>query len=205
MYCKKCGSRLPENAKFCPECGAEVGEHVIIEDRFRPKKATFKEGIMALFNKIFVFEGRSTRSEFNYGFLFLLIVSTIVSSFTVSQEMMNVMMNAGTNPEMMDILLEQYFSSKDIFNSFNLYNIAVSLVMAIFLSAPVFRRLTDAGFNKKLTIVLTVVFVVSQIACSTLLYCLLPADVYKVVEMFIDILSYANTIILFICMLKRSK
>ena len=23
MYCKNCGKELPENAKFCPKCGAE--------------------------------------------------------------------------------------------------------------------------------------------------------------------------------------
>ncbi len=26
MYCKKCGARIPDNAKFCPKCGAPVEE-----------------------------------------------------------------------------------------------------------------------------------------------------------------------------------
>ena len=24
MFCKKCGEQLPENARFCPQCGTEV-------------------------------------------------------------------------------------------------------------------------------------------------------------------------------------
>ena len=41
------------------------------------------------------------------------------------------------------------FTSKDILNSYNLYNIGVSLLYVIFLSAPVYRRLTDIGFDSK--------------------------------------------------------
>ncbi|HIW18306.1 MAG TPA: DUF4339 domain-containing protein [Candidatus Faecalicoccus intestinipullorum] len=32
MQCKKCGVDLPENAKFCPECGAPVIQENIVED-----------------------------------------------------------------------------------------------------------------------------------------------------------------------------
>ena len=135
-----------------------------------------------------------------------MIISTILSSMTVSQEMTDILIETGiNNPEMIDTLINQYFGSRDIFNIYNLYNIAISLVMAIFLSAPVFRRLTDAGYDKKVTTILTIIFVVSQIACSTLLYCLLPVDTYAVVSYFLDILSYANLAILLICMIKKSR
>ena len=156
-------------------------------------------------NKIFVFDGKSSRSEFNYGLLFLMIISTVLSSLTVSNEMTDILLEAGTNPELLESLMDQYLNSRDIFNLYNLYNIAVSLIMAIFLCAPVFRRLTDAGYNRKTTTILTIIFVVSQIACSTLLYCLLPVDIYNVVSIFLDVLSFANLAVLLICMIKKSQ
>ncbi|MBE6121049.1 MAG: zinc-ribbon domain-containing protein [Erysipelotrichaceae bacterium] len=31
MECKQCGNSLPENAKFCPECGAPVPTDDVVE------------------------------------------------------------------------------------------------------------------------------------------------------------------------------
>ena len=27
MYCQFCGKQIPDQAKFCPECGADLGGH----------------------------------------------------------------------------------------------------------------------------------------------------------------------------------
>ena len=45
MYCRNCGSKLKENAKFCGECGwkiEDVTESEIISDEERPQK---KKGV----------------------------------------------------------------------------------------------------------------------------------------------------------------
>ena len=45
MYCRNCGSKLKENAKFCGECGwkiEDVTESEIISDEGRPQK---KKGV----------------------------------------------------------------------------------------------------------------------------------------------------------------
>lgn len=33
MYCKKCGKKLPEDAEFCPDCGAAVGLYETAAER----------------------------------------------------------------------------------------------------------------------------------------------------------------------------
>lgn len=31
MYCRKCGKEIPENSKFCPECGEQLAEEEVSE------------------------------------------------------------------------------------------------------------------------------------------------------------------------------
>lgn len=201
MYCRKCGNEIPEGSNYCPNCGEPINN---LNETRSSNKATFKEGIIALFNKLFLFEGRSSRSEFNYGFLFLVIISSVLSMFSVFPEISDILLQAELNPELIEQLTNEYFASKDILNSFNLYNIAVSVLMAIFLCAPVFRRLNDCGFNPKSVIILTILFVITQILCSTLLWCLLPIDLYLSLGFIFDIMSLVNSVIILICIFKKS-
>ena len=193
MICRRCGQEIPDEANFCPHCGLNLNEST-------SKKATFKEGIMALFNKVFIFEGKSSRSEFNYGLLFLMLISSAFSMFIMSSDI-NSLSSADSTQNLYDML--DMFGSKDIMDSYNLYNIGVSIVYAVFLSAPVFRRLTDIGFDKKRTTIFTVLFVVSQLLCSNILWCLLSTEVYNSISIIIEILSIINLGILLTCVFRR--
>lgn len=192
MICKKCGQEIPGGSKFCPFCGT------CVDDR-KVSKATFKDGITALFSKLFVFEGKCSRSEFNYGLLFLMIISSFLSMLMVTPDLEGL---GALRPENSFNEMLNLFTSKNIFDSYNLYNIGVSIVYAIFLSGPVFRRLTDIGIDKKRVTIFTVLFVVSQLLCSTLLWCILPTDVYKAISIILDLLSIANLGILLVCIFR---
>ena len=118
MWCKKCGHEIPDDANFCPFCGEVLNEEIT-------KTITFKDGIMALFSKLFVFDGKASRSEFNYGLLFLMILSSILSMFLITPELgqMNFYENSNGFEGMFEL-----FQSKNILDSYNLYNIGVSII-----------------------------------------------------------------------------
>ena len=203
MYCKNCGKQNPDDANYCTNCGSKLDDEIIRDES--PKKATFKEGTMALFNKLFVFEGRSSRSEFNYGLLFLMIVTSILSSVLLTPQMFEVLAQFEGDMALFGAQTEALFTSKDIFDVFNLYSIGVSIIFSIFLSAPVFRRLSDFAVSRKWAIELTVVFVISELLSSTLLWCLLPTNLYQSLSGLFDILSLANSVILLFCVFKQSQ
>ena len=192
MYCRKCGQEIPNDSKFCPVCGEYLGEGY--------KRVTFKDGTMALFNKLFVFEGKSSRSEFNYGLLFLMLASMVMSLLVMGSDI-----NTLSDPNSMQSIEEMMnmFASKDILNSYNLYNIGVSLLYVIFLSAPVYRRLADIGFDSKRTKIMTIAFVASQILCSSLVWCLIPTDIYNAISIVLDIVSIINLAIILMCVFRR--
>ena len=195
MICKKCGQEIPEGSKYCPFCGVCIVEEGI-------SNSTFKDGMMALFNKLFIFEGKSSRSEFNYGLLFLMIISSIFSMFMVTPDL-DSLGSSQTGNSFNEIL--NLFTSKNILDSYNLYNIGVSIVYAIFLSAPVFRRLNDIGFDIVRVKVFTILFVVSQLLCSTLLWCVLPTNIYSAISIILDLLSIANLGVLLVCIFRSGK
>ena len=48
MYCIKCGSELPEEAKFCPNCGAKVGSTSINEKKMSDKDSfIYKDSVVS--------------------------------------------------------------------------------------------------------------------------------------------------------------
>ena len=194
MYCRKCGQEIPNDSKCCPICGEYLGEVY--------KRITFKDGMMALFNKLFVFEGKSSRSEFNYGLLFLMLASMVMSLLVMGSDI-----NTLSEPNSMQNLEEMMnmFTSKDILNSYNLYNIGVSLLYVIFLSAPVYRRLTDIGFDSKRIKIMTIAFVVSQILCSSLFWCLIPTSIYNAISIVLDVVSIVNLAIILMCVFRRGQ
>ena len=131
--------------------------------------------------------------------LFLMIISSFLSMLMVTPDLEGL---GAVRPENSFNEMLNLFTSKNILDSYNLYNIGVSIVYAIFLSGPVFRRLTDIGIDKKRVTIFTVLFVISQLLCSTLLWCILPTDVYKAISIILDLLSIANLGILLVCIFR---
>lgn len=204
MFCRKCGNQIPDDSSFCPYCGENVIKTENVYSMPVVKKVTFKEAIKDLFERIFVFEGRSTRSEFNYGYLFLMIISIVVSMITIYPTMLGAMKDI-TSMEEMEKILESITLSKDILSPFNLHNIGIAIITAVFLIAPVFRRLTDCNVSKKWAYVLAIIFAVSQVLCSSLLYCLLPTATYDAIYGILELLGLANSCIFICCVFVRSK
>lgn len=114
MFCPNCGTDLPENASFCPECGNRVtitkeqvfsqeketqynspfdngtypGENYgyPYEEPVNPNagKVDFKTAIKLFFQNYANFETRSTKTEYWWAFLFNLLVSSLTSSISFS-------------------------------------------------------------------------------------------------------------------------
>lgn len=204
MNCRRCGHELNEGDKFCPNCGyptdvIDVDSEGVVNVK---RKATFKEGIQALFSKTFTFSGVSSRSEFNFGALFLYLVGIVISwisIFPVINEMpdtLNVM-------EMTDYIVDQ-MSTTDLSSPINVAAFATTLLYVIFLAAPVFRRANDIFGNKSTSITFPVVFVLGEVLGSNYVSTLL-GDFYNVISPLCLILSFGSLFVLFICIFRRGK
>lgn len=172
------------------------------------KKITFKEAVVALFNRFFVFKGTTGQREFNYGLLFMILISmglSMIISMPEVSEMTNEILANGMYDE---AWLEDYINSmvsKDIWHYTNLYSIASALLYSIFFVAPVYRRMIDTGKSEKFAMISAILFVVSEIACCNILYCLLPDNIYNSILGVIDILSIVNLAILLMCVFGKTK
>lgn len=92
MYCFNCGKELPNEAKFCSSCGNSLNftaKKLTEEKNSNPveskpikadttfaksKKMTFTEAIASCFSKYAVFEGRASRSEYWWFYLFIVLI-----------------------------------------------------------------------------------------------------------------------------------
>ena len=200
MYCTNCGHKNDENANFCQQCGAPLRktENVDVKRVInRPKLVTFKDGIKALFEKIFLFKGLTSRAEFNYGLLFLMIigvgVSSIMSMSLVSQVDI-------TNPNATALLTEMLLNSE----FYLIFTLLYSLAFAIFLSAPVYRRLADLDIFGKSAVILTVIFVLGQLSPILQLF-EQEANWFSALSTILSLVSFASTVIMLFCILKRGK
>lgn len=102
MFCKQCGSVLKEGAVFCSKCGAQqsvsmeeektIGFYDSIPNiepktqlqlseshptQANKKSVSFGEAIRLYFKNYANFDGRATKSEFWWGFLFSMLVMYI--------------------------------------------------------------------------------------------------------------------------------
>lgn len=195
MICKHCGREIPDNSTYCIYCGYKQDEVI----RTVKKGSSFKSGVKALFSKFMLFEGRSSRSEFNFGLLFLLILMQVVSMFILVpyiMDMMEMMMN--TQGEAIE---EVTYSG--MIDPISLMSMIISVVMSIFLAAPIYRRFNDCGFTKKIVTILTVVFLLGQLSIFTV-FIPYMGGLTMVIDLITSLLSLASSVLLFLAILRKS-
>jgi uncharacterized membrane protein YhaH (DUF805 family) len=205
MFCRKCGNEIKDGDRFCAKCGepVEVIDVTSDEEVVLPrKKATFTQGIAALFSKTFSFKGTSSRSEFNYGLLFIYLISTVVSSMVITPMMSD--METSTNfIEIYEHMLIE-MSSPDLTSPYNVATLAITLLYVVFLTAPIFRRTMDIYNNSKKATVFSVLFAVGQIVGSNYFVALIGNGLYDALSLVFGILSIASTVVMIICIFKKS-
>ena len=101
MFCSKCGKQIGNEVKFCPYCGnavngtkpnngaaekaknffAEMQAHA--DDLKGPEPVDFVKAIKLFFLYALNFKGRSSRSEYWWGYLFNVLASTALTMIPV--------------------------------------------------------------------------------------------------------------------------
>ena len=89
IRCRHCGADTPDYAKYCIKCGAEVDDlgaprdtmiytDSSVGDGESPVYTNFGGAIRLFFKNYIDFSGRSTRSEYWYAYLFLVLVNIVL-------------------------------------------------------------------------------------------------------------------------------
>lgn len=80
MFCQKCGKENSEGAMFCAHCGINI-ENVALSKHAAPMASgvddpmTFSKAISTCFSKFFNFQGRASRPEYWWFYLFTVLLS----------------------------------------------------------------------------------------------------------------------------------
>jgi len=207
MICKSCGYEIEEDVTFCPNCGEPMKVEVSSTELPKAKRTTFGSAIAALFTKMFVFKGKTKRTEFNFGLLFAYLVSIVISLILIVPETMKLVSSIdyeNFDPIAYATMLENFLLSTDPFSAFNLACIIVCLIYVLFLTAPVYRRIYDAFDNKVVAIILSIVFALGNVLGSPILY-LVGAPVYNVLSPILSLVSLGSTVVLGMSIFVKSK
>ena len=89
IRCRHCGADTPDYARYCIKCGAEVDDLSAPRDTMiytdssvgggeSPVYTNFGGAIRLFFKNYIDFNGRSTRSEYWYAYLFLVLVNIVL-------------------------------------------------------------------------------------------------------------------------------
>lgn len=207
MICKSCGCEMEEEFPFCPLCGEPINVEATLKAPSKTTKTTFGSAIAALFTKMFVFKGKSIRLEFNFGLLFIYIICEEISTILIVPEMTKLMSSINFenfDPETYETMLESFFLSTNPLSVINLASIIVCLVCAIFLTAPVYRRMYDAFDSKATAIILSIVFALGQVLGSPIMY-FAGVEVYNILSPISTLLSLASTVVFGMSIFVKSK
>ena len=77
MFCQRCGKEQPEDTTFCSRCGDTIkgAGAGAAGAPMGSNHLTFQKSISTCFSKFAAFDGRATRSEYWWFYLFTVIVS----------------------------------------------------------------------------------------------------------------------------------
>ena len=84
MYCSSCGRENPENAQYCGGCGIFLGADTVSGSggaTFELPMVGFINAIKLGFSNYFTFSGRSTRAEYWWWALFIVLADIILSIY----------------------------------------------------------------------------------------------------------------------------
>lgn len=77
MFCKNCGMQIDDNVVACGKCGTPTG---VTQSQVNQRQVSFGEAIKRFFTKEnFSTDGRASRSEFWWTYLFLFLVNVAFS------------------------------------------------------------------------------------------------------------------------------
>lgn len=78
MFCPKCGKQSPDGAKFCSNCGFDIGSVAGIQYPYANSgsaQMTFAQAISVCMRKYVTFDGRASRSEYWWFILFQFLIN----------------------------------------------------------------------------------------------------------------------------------
>lgn len=204
MNCRRCGHELKEGDMFCSKCGFPT-ETIDINSESGAqikRKATFKDGVLALFSKTFTFKGVSSRREFNFSALFLYLVSILISWISL-MPIVNEIPQTNDFLVIYDYILTE-MTSTDLSSAINVAAFATTIMYVIFLTAPVFRRTNDIYQSKSISIVFASLFVGGQLLGSNYVITLM-GEIYNVIAPLCLILSFGSIFVILMCIFKRGR
>jgi len=83
MFCQKCGKEISDGTRFCGNCGSRIAagaeaKHAAFMTSDAGGPMTFKKSIVTCLTKFFDFNGRASRPEFWWFYLFTVLLNWVL-------------------------------------------------------------------------------------------------------------------------------